>query len=181
MTHEPGCNNLDQLIDLTNTEGVKTFPVMRTNTLTMIGWREWIRLDALGLDTIKAKVDTGARTSALHAFEINPFEEAGKTRVEFKIHPEQRTNQKVTVCTADVLDQREVTDSGGHTENRWVISSEVSLGEHTWPIELTLTSRDNMLFRMLLGRTAMAGRFQVDPSQSYLLGKRPKKQKLKVK
>ncbi len=157
------------------TEGVSPTMTMQTNTLTTIGWREWIRLDALGLDLIKAKVDTGARTSALHAFEINAFEESGKQRVEFKIHPQQLRNEKVTVCVADVLDQRDVTDSGGHKEKRWVISSEVSLGEHTWPIELTLTSRDNMRFRMLLGRTAMAGLFQVDPARSYLVGKRPKR------
>ena len=148
---------------------------MPDNKRTTIGWREWVRLDALGIDRIKAKVDTGARTSALHAFEIKSFDEAGKTRVEFKIHPTQRDEQNVIVCTADVLDQRDVIASGGHKAKRWVIVSEVSLGLHTWPIELTLTSRDNMRFRMLLGRTAMAGRFQVDPSQSYLIGKKPKR------
>jgi len=152
---------------------------MQSKTLTTIGWREWVRLDALGLERVKAKVDTGARTSALHAFEINAFDESGKTRVEFKIHPNQRDINEVVTCTADVLDQRDVTDSGGRTEKRWVIASIASLGEHSWPIELTLTSRDNMLFRMLLGRTAMEGRFQVDPSQSYLVGKKPKRKKVK--
>ena len=151
---------------------------MQNKTLTTIGWREWVRLEALGLERVKAKIDTGARTSALHAFEIAAFEEFGKTRVGFKIHPNQRDDSQVTVCTADVLDQRDVTDSGGHTEKRWVIESVASLGEHSWPIELTLTSRDNMRFRMLLGRTAMEGRFQVDPSQSYLVGKRPKRKKV---
>jgi len=148
---------------------------MQANTLTTIGWREWVRLDALGLNRIKAKVDTGARTSALHAFEINSFIEAGKTRLEFKIHPDQRDEEKVIVCSADALEQRDVIDSGGHKEKRWVIVSEVSLGPHTWPIELTLTSRDTMRFRMLLGRTAINGRFQVDPSRSYLIGKKPKR------
>ena len=146
---------------------------MQDKTLTTIGWREWVRLDALGLKRIKAKIDTGARTSALHAFEINAFEVSGKTRVEFKIHPNQRDNNQVVVCTADVRDQRDVTDSGGHTERRWVIESIASLGKHSWPIELTLTARDNMRFRMLLGRTAIEGRYLVEPSQSYLEGKRP--------
>jgi len=150
---------------------------MQNRALTTIGWREWVRLEALESVRLKAKVDTGARTSSLHAFEVNAFEESGKMRVEFKIHPNQRDVDEVVMCTADVIDQREVTDSGGHTEMRWVIGSMASLGEHCWPIELTLTSRDNMLFRMLLGRTAMEGRFQVDPSQSYLIGKRPKRKR----
>lgn len=151
---------------------------MQIDNNNTIGWREWLYLDVLGPNSIKAKVDTGARTSALHAFEINSFDVAGKTRVEFKIHPFQRNDQTVVVCTADVLDQREVTDSGGHKETRWVIMSKASLGEHRWPIELTLTSRDTMRFRMLLGRTAMEGRFSVDPARSYLLGKRPKRNKV---
>ena len=137
-----------------------------------LGWREWVSLPELGLDRIKAKVDTGARTSTLHAFEVRDFEEDGRKRVEFKIHPQQKNNEKVTVCVADVVDERVVRDSGGHEELRWVIQSALAIGEHSWPIEITLTSRDDMLFRMLIGRTAITGRAVVDPARSYVVGKK---------
>ena len=145
--------------------------------LLTLGWREWIGLPELGLPRIKAKVDTGARTSALHAFEVNEFTENGRQRVEFKIHPRQRDNDTVAVCTADVIGERTVTDSGGHKEQRWVIRTQLSIGPHGWPIEITLTARDDMLFRMLLGRTAIKGLAQVDPSRSYLVGKKRRKKK----
>jgi len=136
-----------------------------------------VSLPELGLQPVKAKVDTGARTSALHAFEIRPFSEGGLQRVEFKIHPRQRDNDTVVVCTADVIDERTVTDSGGHKEQRWVKKTPISLGKHTWPIVITLTSRDDMRFRMLLGRTAINDRALVNPAQSYLVGKKPRKEK----
>ena len=147
--------------------------------LVTLGWREWVSLPELGLQRIKAKVDTGARTSALHAFEVRDYEEDGTHRVEFKIHPNQRDSATVAVCNAAVVDQRVVSDSGGHRENRWVIMTPVRIGEFIWPVELTLTSRDDMLLRMLLGRTAMIGRATVNPARSYLLGKRRKKKKAK--
>ena len=143
-------------------------------TVVTLGWREWVSLPELGLKQIKAKVDTGARTSALHAFEVRDYEQDGKHRVEFKIHPNQRDAETVVVCNADIVDQRIVSDSGGHRENRWVIATPVTIGACVWPLEITLTSRDNMLFRMLLGRTAMVGRAVVDPARSYLVGKRQK-------
>jgi hypothetical protein len=147
----------------------------KDNQLLTLGWREWVRFPELGLDSIKAKVDTGARTSALHAFEVTPFEENGTHRVEFKMHPNQRDHDTVVVCVADIKDERLVRDSGGHQQERWVIETPICIGNQCWPIELTLTSRDDMLFRMLLGRTAMRKRAIVDPSRSYLTGTRFKK------
>ena len=143
-----------------------------TDPMITLGWREWIGLPALGIRQIKAKIDTGARTSTLHAFEIEEFEEHGKKRVRFKIHPVQRDNNTVIECVADVIDQRIVSDSGGHREKRWVIRTDMVIGPHTWSAEMTLTGRDDMLFRMLLGRTAMKNRARVDPSRSYLVGKK---------
>ncbi|HAR89701.1 MAG: ATP-dependent zinc protease [Pseudomonadales bacterium] len=143
----------------------------------IIGWREWVGLPELGIKQIKAKVDTGARTSALHAFEIKPFSEGGVEHVEFRLHPMQRDLETIQVCRAPVIDQRTVTDSGGHKEDRWVIATSVTIGPHTLPIEMTLTSRDEMLFRMLLGRTAIKNIALVNPARSYLVGKRKRKTK----
>ena len=136
----------------------------------ILGWREWVSLPDLQIDQIKAKVDTGARTSALHAFDVK-LNDAGDT-VLFKVHPLQRNNDLVVESSARLLDQRKVRDSGGHTEMRYVIETTVVIGGCTLTSEMTLTDRDTMGFRMLLGRTALRGRYLVDPGRSYLIGKK---------
>lgn len=143
---------------------------MNTPLIT-VGWREWVHLPDLHLDKIKAKVDTGARTSCLHAFDIQPFTDNGVDKVRFLMHPLQKRDDIVTECEATVLDQRMVSDSGGHREKRYVIATRLVLAEHSWDIEVTLTNRDSMMFRMLLGRTAMENRILVDPARSFVLGK----------
>ena len=135
-----------------------------------LGWEEWLALPDLGLPAIKAKIDTGARTSALHAFELEQFRRDGQEYVRFLMHPLQNRERLVVSCESPLLEMREVSDSGGHRELRPVIETRLVLKGTVWPIEITLTSRDTMRFRMLLGRQAMRKRLQVDPAASYLTG-----------
>ena len=139
--------------------------------LSTVGWREWVALPELGIPAVKAKIDTGARTSALHAFHTEAYRQRGRDRLRFAIHPLRRRTDLVIRCDAEIIDQRVVSDSGGHRERRYVIQTPVRLGGQQWPIEITLTDRENMLFRMLLGRTALHGRLLVDVQTSYLHGR----------
>lgn len=137
-----------------------------------IGWREWVSLPGLDVPAIKAKIDTGARTSALHAFDIERSTDAtGVEFVDFSVHPLQRNNSILRRCRAPLVDTRRVTDSGGHTQERYFVSVDVQMGDRLRSIEMTLTQRHDMLFRMLIGRTALVSDVLVDPSQSFLCGR----------
>ncbi len=137
----------------------------------IIGWREWLSLPELDIPRIKAKIDTGARTSALHAFALEPIIIGGKQKIRFDIHPLQHDTSIVKTCIADVVDKRLVSDSGGHREERYVILTPIILGGRTWSIEISLTEREDMLFRMLLGRSALRKRFIVNPARSFITTK----------
>ena len=142
------------------------------STLDVIGWREWLSIPALGVPRIKANIDTGARSSCLHTGGLELYRgDSGDDRVRFTLHPLQRKPDYTVECDWPLVDQRQVKDSGGHAETRPFIRVPVSLGGHTWEIEFSLTNRDNMKFRMLLGRTAMKDRFLVNPGVSYQIGK----------
>lgn len=146
----------------------------------VIGWREWIALPELGIAAIKPKIDTGARSSSLHAFNMETFERGGATWVRFDVHPLQR-NAAAVRAEARVLEFRHVRSSSGHQSLRPVIRTDMALGGRQWAVELTLAARDEMGFRMLLGREAVRGRFVVDPARSFLLGKSPVRKSLTKK
>ena len=133
----------------------------------IIGWREWLALPELGVPRIKVKVDTGARTSALHAFDLRRLEVEGRPWIAFKIHPLQRDTRTTVEARALLVDEREVRSSSGVVSKRPVIRTTMTLGKHRWTAELTLVRRDVMGFRMLLGRQAVRGRFLVDPGASF--------------
>lgn len=149
--------------------------------LPVIGWREWVGLPDLGIKQIKVKVDTGARSSSLHAFDLRFFEKEGAPWVRFKVHPLQRKSDKTVRVEAAVLEYRSVRSSSGKATTRPVILTDIKMLGQTWPAELTLASRDEMGFRMLLGREAFRGRFLVDAGKSYYGGKPKRKPKTKPK
>ena len=140
-------------------------------SIEKLGWREWVTLPELNIARIKAKVDTGAKTSALHAFFVEPYSKDGQEWVRFGMHPNQGDNKTELICHARVVELRNVTDSGGHQEQRYVILTSIELAELKYSIELTLTNRDTMRFRMLLGRGGIPRGVIVDPHASYLIGK----------
>ena len=144
----------------------------RTLTRPAVGWREWARLPDLGIDRIKAKVDTGARTSALHAVQVNIEQADGVDVVRFDVHPLQRTSRPLVSCQLPLVDERYVRSSDGSRELRPVVETAVRLGDMTWSIELTLTNRALMGFRLLLGRRGLHGKFLVDPSRSWIRSQR---------
>jgi ribosomal protein S6--L-glutamate ligase len=137
----------------------------------IVGWREWVALPELGLPAIEAKVDTGAKTSALHAFAMDTYEEGGRQRVCFGVHPVRQNEVIEVFACADVIDERIIVSSNGLEEHRVVIRTLLSLGDQSWPIEITLTDRRSMRYRMLLGRQALAGRLIVDARALHMHGK----------
>lgn len=140
-----------------------------------LGWREYVALPRFGVKAIKVKVDSGARTSALHAEDLKIVHRGGKTKVHFKIYPKQRSKKVAIDAVADVIDSRVIRSSVGHETIRPVIRTNVEIGGDTFEIEVTLVNRDIMGFRMLLGREAIRRRFLVDPGRSYLMGNKNSK------
>lgn len=143
----------------------------------IIGWREWVKLPDFGVKRIKAKMDTGARTSALHAFKVTPFTRDGAAYVRFALHPVQRQSTPEIPCVARVIDQRRITDSGGKAEERYIIRTTLKIGKSSWPVEFSLANRDQMGFRMLIGRQALRRRYLVDPGRSFVVRRKKKKKR----
>jgi hypothetical protein len=141
----------------------------KKRSLETIGWREWVALPEVGISIIKAKVDTGARSSALHAFDFEVIEVEGVARIRFKVHPIQRDSHTVILCEAPLIGERWVRSSTGRSMLRPVIRTRIRLGERSFPTEITLVRRDLMGFRMLLGRRALRNRFLVDSGRSFLI------------
>ncbi len=154
---------------------------MKKRDLKIIGWREWVSLPELGIKAVKAKVDTGARSSSLHAFDMTFYKRAGKEFVKFDIHPEQKNNTKTIQCHARVIEYRKIKSSNGMTEKRPVIMTEIELLDQKWQIEVTLSNRDEMGFRMLVGRASIKDKFLVDSGKSFYSKNLSKPKKAKVK
>jgi len=146
-------------------------PLPQNGVLAMseliLGWEEWLSLPGLGIPAVKAKVDTGAKTSSLHAFAIEPFGRDDRSFVRFGIHPVPDRPEIEIFCSAPIVDRREITSSNGEVELRYIIETKVKIGDSEWPIEISLANRENMQYRMLLGRTAIEEQMIVDPNQSF--------------
>lgn len=142
---------------------------MKAGPKTIISWREWVSFPDLGVEAIKVKVDTGARTSSIHAFRIKEFTQDGELYVKFLLHPLQKKKRPELVCTARVADKRVITSSNGERQRRIIIVTTLNMAGDRWPIEISLAARDQMSFRALLGREAIRGRFLVNPAGSYKL------------
>ncbi len=140
---------------------------------TIVGWREWVSLPGLGVPWIKAKVDTGARTSSLHAFDVEEVERDGDRWIRYSVHPWQGSDEDAVACESHVVEQRDVRSSSGHVEERYVVRLDVGLAGRVVDAEVTLSNRDEMGFRMLIGREALVRGYHVDAGGSYL-GGRPK-------
>jgi len=140
--------------------------VLPETSRLIVGWQEWVALPDLGLPALKAKIDTGARTSALHTHMIEPYGASKRPRVRFSVRPRPNAGLEI-IATADVIDRREVTSSNGVRELRYVIMTRLSLGGRIWPIEVTLTNREHMTYRMLIGRQAIRSDMLVDCATSF--------------
>lgn len=138
----------------------------------ILGWREWFQLPELKVEKIKVKIDSGAKTSALHVSEIRYLTKNKKRHVRFTIHPLQKNTRKTIRATALLVEHRKIKSSNGAITRRPVIKTKLKLGEHSWPIELTLINRDEMGFRMLLGRSGVPERFVINPHRSYIFKKK---------
>lgn len=136
-----------------------------------MGWREWVALPDFGVSAIKAKVDTGAASSSLHAFRMQRYQHDGREVVRFDIHPRQRSDAHAVTVEAEVVDERRVRNPGGRSETRPVIRARLQWSDVIWDAEINLTRRDEMGFRMLLGRKTIKNLFVVDPGTSYLGGR----------
>ncbi len=167
-----GCQNIKVT---TKSYGSRESLNMRKKKLKVIGWREWLSLPDLGVKKIKVKVDTGARTSSLHAFDIETYKRDGKEYIKFKVHPFQRDSEKIVNCRARIREYRKVKSSNGISELRPVILTKIQLLEEEWPVEITLTNRAEMGFRMLLGRASIRDKFLVDTGKSFYSKKKNKK------
>ncbi len=143
----------------------------KKNSPRLVGWREWVAFPDLGIKAVKAKLDTGALTSALHAWDVMPFTKDGVDWIRFVVYPDQRQRSNPISCEAPVKDRRRVTNSGGRSEMRYVIETDIQIGDESWAIELGLTNRDDMGFRLLIGREAMRSRLMIDPNSSFRLGR----------
>jgi len=145
--------------------------VKKKSSKIQIGWQEWCALPKLHIPAIKTKIDTGAKTSALHAWDIDTFHRHGELYVHFMVHPIQRNSRIHCFCTSHVVDKRSIMNTAGHKENRYIITTPITLGSTTWEIEIGLTNRDPLAFRMLLGRDALKGHTLIDPAKTLCQGK----------